>query len=77
MDQFDSERRLRRREAAKFLQELGYPVAATTLAKLACIGGGPAFERWNRIPLYKKSSLLDWVASRMRPPKKQALEDSR
>lgn len=57
-------RRLRRREAAQFLTEHGYPIAATTLAKLACIGGGPAFESFGKIPLYEPADLIDWGRTR-------------
>jgi len=40
----DIQRRLDRKEAAQFLTAHGYRTAPATLAKLACIGGGPAFE---------------------------------
>ena len=38
------ESRLDRRQAAAFLTARGYRTAPATLAKLACIGGGPTFE---------------------------------
>jgi hypothetical protein len=40
----EHERRLDRKQAAEFLTELGYRTAHATLAKLACIGGGPIFQ---------------------------------
>ncbi len=44
-------RRLSRREASEFLTAHGFKTAPTTLAKLACIGGGPVFESFGRRPL--------------------------
>jgi hypothetical protein len=35
------ERRIGRKEAAQYLTERGYRIAHATLAKLACLGGGP------------------------------------
>jgi hypothetical protein len=46
--------RLDRRQAAAFLTERGYRTAPATLAKLACIGGGPVFESFGRRPLYRE-----------------------
>jgi hypothetical protein len=60
----DIERRLDRKEAASFLTAHGYRTAPATLAKLACIGGGPAFESFGRRPLYRESDLLAWAQSR-------------
>ena len=44
------ESRLDRRQAAAFLTARGYRTAPATLAKLACIGGGPTFESFGRKP---------------------------
>jgi len=41
---------LDRRQAAAFLTNRGYRTAPATLAKLACIGGGPTFESFGRKP---------------------------
>jgi hypothetical protein len=60
----DNERRLTRTEAAAFLSERGFRVAYATLNKYATLGGGPVFESFGRRPLYKPSSLLEWVKSR-------------
>jgi hypothetical protein len=59
-----------RREAAKFLTGCGYPVAATTLAKYASIGGGPIFESFGRRPLYRESNLLAWAEARSSGPRR-------
>ena len=55
---------LDRRAAAAFLTARGFRIAYATLAKLACIGGGPAFAHWGRTPVYRPSDLLDWVEER-------------
>ena len=60
----DVERRLDRKEAASFLTAHGYRTAPATLAKLACIGGGPAFESFGRRPLYRETELLAWPQAR-------------
>jgi hypothetical protein len=64
-----SEARYRdRRAASQFLTELGYKTAPATLARLACVGGGPVFRRFGRKPLYDESDLLAWARSRLSPP---------
>ena len=60
----DIQRRLDRKEAAQFLTAHGYRTAPATLAKLACIGGGPAFESFGRRPLYREAELLAWAQAR-------------
>jgi hypothetical protein len=43
---------LRRRAAAEYLREhWGIPCGEKTLAKLACVGGGPLYQLFGRIPL--------------------------
>jgi hypothetical protein len=58
------ERRLGRKEAAQFLTDQGYKTAPATLAKLACIGGGPPFESFGRRPLYREADLIAWAKGR-------------
>ena len=70
----DNERRLSRAEAAAFLSERGYRVACATLNKYATVGGGPMFESFGRRPLYKPSTLLEWVASRTTRPRRSTSE---
>jgi hypothetical protein len=61
-------RLLRRREASAYLKATwGIDRAISTLNKLACIGGGPAFCRDGRIPLYAPSDLDDWARSKIGP----------
>jgi hypothetical protein len=57
-------RRIGRKEAAQFLTDQGYKTAPATLAKLACIGGGPSFESFGRRPLYTEADLLTWAQGR-------------
>ena len=60
----DIQRRLDRKEAAQFLTAHGYRTAPATLAKLACIGGGPGFQSFGRRPLYREADLLAWAQGR-------------
>ena len=60
----DIQRRLDRKEAAQFLTSRGFKTAPATLAKLACIGGGPPFESFGRRPLYREADLLAWAQAR-------------
>lgn len=64
----ENETRLRRKAAAEFLLENGYPVAPATLAKYASVGGGPEFEKFGRLPLYRPSRLLHWAESKSTGP---------
>jgi hypothetical protein len=65
-----TDHRLNRREAAQFLTERGYPVAPTTLAKYASVGGGPIFESFGRKPIYRESNLLAWAEARSTGPRR-------
>jgi hypothetical protein len=56
----------RRRAAAHYIQEThGIPCSPNTLAKLACVGGGPAFYKAGRIPLYADPDLDNWAESKL------------
>jgi hypothetical protein len=59
---------LRRSEAAKYLQEQLGAYTVETLAKLACVGGGPLFVKVGPYPLYSVEDLDAWIASRMSKP---------
>lgn len=62
-------RRLRRSEASRYLLEThGVSRTPSTLAKLACIGGGPVFVKMNHAPLYAPADLDAWVAARTSAP---------
>jgi hypothetical protein len=60
----NSQRGMQRREIADFLTEQGYRIAPSTLAKLAVIGGGPAFRKFGSRPIYDPDESLEWARSR-------------
>ena len=66
----DCERLLDRKEAAQFLTSHGYRTAPATLAKLACLGGGPVFESFGRRPLYRDVDLLAWAEAKTTGPRR-------
>ncbi len=68
MDQNENEW-LTRKEAAKYLTGLGYPIAAGTLENLACnnnAGGGPSYRRtgWRTVR-YHTRDLEKWAGARV------------
>jgi hypothetical protein len=70
MNTNDIKRRHNTRQASGFLIDRGYPTAPATLNKLRCVGGGPTFELFGRIPLYTEEALLDWVAAKTSGPRR-------
>lgn len=56
---------LRRDKAAAYLQERYGAYTTDTLAKLACVGGGPKFRKMGPYPVYLPEDLDDWAQSRM------------
>jgi len=56
---------LRRDKAAAYLQERYGAYTTDTLAKLACVGGGPKFRKLGPFPVYLPTDLDDWAQSRM------------
>jgi hypothetical protein len=67
-------RLLTRAEAARFLQERGYPVATRTLATLVSRGGGPAYRRFGQRALYRAEDLAAWAEARLAPPRRSSAE---
>jgi hypothetical protein len=58
--------RLRRSEASQYLEVAhGLTIATATLAKLACIGGGPPFHKSGASPLYPRDLLDAWAVERL------------
>lgn len=55
---------LRRDAAGEYLKSRYGVGSAGTLAKLACVGGGPLFRKLGRFPVYSPSDLDDWAAGR-------------
>jgi hypothetical protein len=70
----DPETRLTRKAAAEALTAAGFPVSPTTLATKASRGGGPAFRRFGRVPLYRWGDCLDWAYSRLSCPMRSTSE---
>lgn len=69
MEQSENLKRLRRKEASRYLKDRwGLDRAPTTLAKLATIGGGPKFQKAARVPLYSTQDLDEWVKGMLTPP---------
>jgi hypothetical protein len=69
------DKRVSRFEAADYLQKVhGVPCAPRTLAKLACVGGGPLFQKFGRLPRYRLADLDAWVASRLSRPVRSTSE---
>jgi hypothetical protein len=63
--------RYRRAEASQYLTEHhGIRRAPSTLAKLACIGGGPEFQSVNRVPYYTPKALDEWAACLLTGPRR-------
>jgi hypothetical protein len=62
---------LRRKQAARYLNDdWGVPTAASTLAKKAVVGGGPAFHSAGRIPLYSVEELDRYAKAKLGKPRK-------
>ena len=60
----------RRAEASRYLKDRwGLDYKATTLAKLASVGGGPRYQTAGRFPIYGEDELDSWAAARFSPLK--------
>jgi hypothetical protein len=60
---------MRRADAARYIRETyGIPCVATTLAKYACDGCGPAFRKAGKFPIYSRDDLDTWARSRLSEP---------
>lgn len=58
--------RLTTPEASEYLAAAhGLKVAATTLSKLRCVGGGPAFDKFMQSCYYRQAALDEWVAQKL------------
>lgn len=51
--------------ASKYLAEKGLRIAPKTLGKLRVIGGGPAYRKFGRKPIYDPSDLDTWVDQKL------------
>lgn len=58
--------RLRRWEACEYLElKHGIGLRPATLAKMACTGSGPPFQKSVRTPLYPSDELDKWAERRL------------
>ncbi|WP_374623140.1 hypothetical protein [Devosia sp.] len=58
--------RIRRNDVPAYLRAtFGIEIAPATLAKYACLGGGPALVYFGRVPLYELSALNEWAEARL------------
>ena len=62
------EARLRRDAEAAALTAAGFPVTAKTLATKATRGGGPVFQSFGRVPLYRWGDALAWAEGKLSAP---------
>jgi hypothetical protein len=65
---------LRRKAAGEYLKtKFGFG-SEKTLAKLATLGGGPAFHKAGPAALYEPASLDDWALAKIGPAQKSTSE---
>jgi hypothetical protein len=66
---------LRRQAAAEYLRtRWGVPCSPKTLAKLACVGGGPVYRLFGRIPLYTPGDLDAYAENKLGKPVRSTSE---
>lgn len=61
------QRDMTRTEAARYITDHWFPCSPRTLAKLAYVGGGPAFRKAGRVPLYSVSACNEYGQSKIGP----------
>ena len=61
---------LNRKSASHFLKEQGINIEASTLAKLASVGGGPVMRKFGRRVLYEPQALLTWISEKLTAPQR-------
>jgi len=60
-------RLLRRVPAAHYVSQRYFPCSPKTLAKLAVVGGGPAFRKCGKWPMYAEADLDKWALAKIGP----------
>lgn len=60
----------KRKAAATYLTERGFPTSPNTLAKLATIGGGPVFQKYGNHALYTDANLDAWAEAKLSAPRR-------
>jgi hypothetical protein len=66
---------IRRAEAAVYLKSRYGIGSKATLAKLACLGGGPVFRLIGKIPVYQLADLDEWAQSRITAPRRSTSDE--
>jgi hypothetical protein len=77
MSNISDDQLLRRAAVAEDLRSMGYTITAKTLATMACRGGGPPYQLFGRIPLYRRGAARAWAAARLTPPGSSTSEHER
>jgi hypothetical protein len=67
---------LTRPEAAAHLTDRGLPITKSTLQKLACIGGGPAYFRFGNRCVYRPETLDAWAVQKLGSPRSSASDEA-
>ena len=62
-----SKLRSRKDAAARIREVWGYKITAQTLAKYACLGGGPRYRKISSQVVYSDDDCDAWVTSRISP----------
>jgi len=70
----DPDTLLRRKQLAEALTAKGFQITEATLATKASRGGGPPYELWGRIPLYRWATSLAWAEGRLSSPRRSTSE---
>lgn len=65
---------LRRKAAGEYLKSKYGFGSEKTLAKLACIGGGPEFRKAGTAALYEPAKLDEWAAAKISAPVRSTSE---
>ena len=65
---------LRRRQCAAKLTAHGFPVAEKTLATKASRGGGPLYQKFGRVVLYRWGDALAWAEAQLSDPVRSSSE---
>jgi hypothetical protein len=60
----------RRKDAGAYLKKRYGFGSERTLAKLACIGGGPVFRRAGPMVVYTENDLDEWALAKIGPPQR-------
>ncbi len=72
--QLTPDTKLRRSALAEALTEAGYPTATSTLATKATRGGGPPYQLFGRVPLYRWGDAIAWAEGRLTAPQRSTSE---